>query len=146
MKPLLAFALSVSMNLPPAANSQGTVPADDLVAMGAYVASRDIGRSVAFYGALFGRDPVIRRPGFAAFGISGGWFAVVSAERYAPDAAAGSGAVPYIQTGSLEAVQARAGSATGGSLPEIIEEPGIRLLKLRDPDGQLVEFFSLTAD
>ena len=64
-------------------------------------------------------------------------------EKYAPGSVAGSGAVPYLQSADLEVLHARATTA-GVTAPEIIEEPGIHLLKITDPNGQLVEFFRLT--
>ncbi len=53
-----------------------------------------------------------------------------------------SGAVPYLQSSDLEALQERA-SAAGTDAPDIIEEPGIHLLKITDPKGQLIKFFAL---
>ena len=114
-----------------------------ILAMGAYVPTDDIDVSVAFYRALFDETPAITLPDFVAFDVAGGWFAVVSRERYAPGAEPGSGAVPYLQASNLEELQDRV-SAIGGPAPEIIEEPGIHLLKITDPNGQLVEFFKLT--
>ncbi|WP_205626529.1 hypothetical protein [Ruegeria profundi] len=77
------------------------------------------------------------------FDIEGGWFAIVSRDRYAPGAEPGSGAVPYLQAADLEVLQSRV-VATGAAAPEIIKEPGIHLLKITDPNGQLIEFFKLT--
>lgn len=114
-----------------------------LLAMGAYVPTDDMRASETFYRALFDREPVIQRDGFVAFDIAGGWFAIVSREQYAPGASPGTGAVPYLQSGDLLALQARV-TKMGGVVPEIIEEPGIHLLKIDDPNGQLVEFFMLT--
>lgn len=118
---------------------------DHLIKMGAYVVCDDIGRSATFYQALFGREPAIRLDDFIAFDIAGGWFAMASRERYAPAAVRGSGAVPYIQSADLEQTRTRAEAALGKPAPDIIAEPGIRLLKLEDPDGQPIEFYALTA-
>ncbi|MEM9269963.1 MAG: hypothetical protein AAGA78_13605, partial [Pseudomonadota bacterium] len=74
--------------------------------------------------------------------LSGGWFAIVSRTKYAPGSVPGSGAVPYMQSADLSALQARAKKA-GVTAPQIIEEPGIHLLKINDPNDQLIEFFSL---
>ena len=114
-----------------------------ILAMGAYVPTDDIDESVAFHRALFDESPAIALPDFVAFDVAGGWFAVVSRERYAPGAEPGSGAVPYLQASDLGELQERI-SAIGVPAPEIIEEPGIHLLKITDPNGQLVEFFKLT--
>lgn len=130
----------------PAALGAGTSESSDqapILAMGAYVPTDDIDGSVAFYRALFDEAPAIALPDFVAFDVAGGWFAVVSRDRYAPGAEPGSGAVPYLQASNLEELQDRV-SAIGGLAPEIIEEPSIHLLKITDPNGQLVEFFKLT--
>lgn len=129
----------------------GTVSADTsappvteaITAMGAYVATDDMEGSETFYRALFDSAPVIGLPDFVAFNVAGGWFAIVSRERYAPGSEAGTGSVPYLQSSDLETHQARI-AAHSGEAPRIIGEPGIRLLKITDPNGQLIEFFSLT--
>ncbi|MES0862774.1 hypothetical protein ABLN87_10490 [Ruegeria sp. SCPT10] len=113
-----------------------------LLAMGAYVPSDDMQESETFYRTLFARDPMIQLEGFVAFDISGGWFAIVSRNKYAPDAQAGTGAIPYIRSGNLSMLRTRIQN-TGAEAPEIIEDPGIHLLKITDPNGQLVEFFQL---
>ncbi|WP_170560057.1 VOC family protein [Ruegeria atlantica] len=114
-----------------------------IVAMGAYVATDDMEGSVAFYRKLFDSAPVVGLPDFVAFDVAGGWFAVVSRKKYAPGSEPGLGAVPYLQATDLEELRARA-TATGIAAPEIIEESGIHLLKITDPNGQLIEFFKLT--
>ncbi|WP_170325614.1 VOC family protein [Ruegeria arenilitoris] len=139
------IALTFAAALPAAvvaedAKSSGDAP---IVAMGAYIPTDDMEGSKAFYRALFDSKPAVGLPDFVAFDVAGGWFAIVSRDKYAPGSEAGSGAVPYLQSADLEALQARATSA-GVTAPEIIEEPGIHLLKITDPNGQLIEFFKLT--
>ncbi|WP_050605654.1 VOC family protein [Ruegeria sp. 6PALISEP08] len=139
------IALTLTAVLPTAlvaesSQQRGTAP---IMAMGAYVTTDDMEESEAFYRALFDSDPTIGLPEFVAFNVAGGWFAIVSRDKYAPGSEAGSGAVPYLQSTDLEVLHARATSA-GVTAPEIIEEPGIHLLKITDPNGQLIEFFRLT--
>ncbi|MEM9629915.1 MAG: hypothetical protein AAGA50_01225 [Pseudomonadota bacterium] len=129
-----------------AAKSQANGSSEDHFKLGAYVSSDDLVRSQAFYQVVFARKPAVKLKDFIAFEIAGGWFAIVSRDRYAPDSVPGSGAVPYIQTDDLAEIQHRASVALGRPAPDIIDEPGIRLLKFEDPDGQLIEFFSLTTD
>ncbi|MEM1284725.1 MAG: hypothetical protein AAGH43_05015 [Pseudomonadota bacterium] len=136
---LLALAFGAT-----ASAAQADASSDPLVAMGAYVASDDMGQSEAFYMALFDREPVIRLDDFIAFDVSGGWFAIVSRARYAAGSVPGNGAVPYIQSGDLAAIQARFAGVSDSTVPDIIVEPGISILKVYDPEGQLVEFFALT--
>ncbi len=137
------FAAAGLMGLGGPALPQAAAADADLRAMGAYIAIEDMQRSVTFYGALFDRAPVIALEDFVAFDIAGGWFALARRSRYAPDAKPGTGAVPYIQSGDLEALADRVATATGGEVPLILDEPVIRVMKIRDPDGHLVEFFTL---
>ena len=139
MKKILSLAVSSFLTMTTVAPAQDDTA---ILAMGAYVPTDDISASKAFFGTLFDRAPVIELPDFVAFDIEGGWFAIVSRTKYAPGSIPGTGAVPYLQSGDLETLQARATKA-GALVPDIIEETGIRLLKITDPNGQLIEFFAL---
>jgi len=143
MRRFVALVLTAVLPTTIAADEPKSADLKPIMAMGAYVPSDDMQRSEAFYRAVFDRAPAIVLPDFVAFNVAGGWFAIVSREKYAPKSQPGSGAVPYLQSADLETVQARV-RTTGVTAPEIIEEPGIRLLKITDPNGQLVEFFKLT--
>ncbi|MEM9360804.1 MAG: hypothetical protein AAGB04_31905 [Pseudomonadota bacterium] len=139
MKNVLPLAASVFLSGATVAAAQ-----DDqaILAMGAYVPTDDLSVSEEFYRVLFDRAPVIELPDFVAFNIEGGWFAIASRSRYAPGSMPGTGAVPYLQSNDLVTLQERA-NAAGAEVPDIIEEPGIQLLKITDPNGQLIEFFAL---
>ncbi len=139
------LALVLASTLPTALSAETSEPIDPapIMAMGAYVATDDMEVSQAFYRTLFDSAPAIGLPDFVAFDVAGGWFAIVSRDKYAPESQPGSGAVPYLQSGDLEGLQTRVVRA-GAIAPEIIEEPGIHLLKIIDPNGQLIEFFRLT--
>lgn len=139
MKTVLPLAASVFITGATVAAAQ-----DDqaILAMGAYVPTDDMAVSEEFYRTLFDRTPVIELPDFVAFNIEGGWFAIASRSKYALGSVPGSGAVPYLQSNDLLTLQERA-SAAGADAPDIIEEPGIHLLKITDPNGQLIEFFAL---
>ena len=143
MRSILAIALAALLPTAPTAETPDRLASAPIQAMGAYVPTDDMKRSDAFYRALFDQEPVIGLPDFVAFNIAGGWFALVSRDRYAPNAEPGSGAVPYLQSSDLEALRTRV-AALGQEAPEIIEEPGIHVLKITDPNGQLIEFFTLT--
>lgn len=141
------FALALMAVLPASLSAQSAQAPDPapVLAMGAYIPTDDMAQSKAFYRTLLDRAPVIALPDFVAFDVAGGWFAVVSRARYAQGAVPGTGAVPYLQSGNLNALRARI-AATGADAPEVIEEPGIHILKVTDPNGQLVEFFMLTGE
>jgi predicted enzyme related to lactoylglutathione lyase len=143
MKLILALALMVLLPSLLSAHPSEQPDQAPILAMGIYVPTDDMRRSETFYRTLFDQAPVIALPDFVAFDVAGGWFVIVSRARYAPASQPGMGAVPYLQSGNLEVLQTRI-CATGTDMPEIIEEPGISLIKVTDPNGQLVEFFMLT--
>ena len=143
MRRFIAFALTAILPTAPVAEPTENPETAPIMAMGAYVPTDDMEGSKAFYRALFDSEPAIGLTDFVAFDVAGGWFALVSRDKYAPGSRAGSGAVPYLQSSDLAAVQARA-MAAGIAAPEIIKETGIQLLKIKDPNGQLIEFFELT--
>ena len=143
MRSMIAVAIAA---LIPTTLLSGTSEVEDIrpiVAMGAYIPTDDMDGSEAFYRTLFDQAPAIDLPDFIAFQVAGGCFAIVSRAKYAPDGEAGSGAIPYLQSTDLMALKSRL-SAAGLPSPEIITEPGIQLLKITDPNDQLVEFFMLT--
>ncbi len=104
---LAALVASAFLLTPRHAGAETAAPAPAIMAMGAYVPTDDMEGSEAFYRALFDRAPLIALPDFVAFDIEGGWFAIVSREKYAPGAVPGTGAVPYLQSADLEAVRSR---------------------------------------
>lgn len=146
MKQLYFFAAILVLNMATITHAQDKAAENALIAMGSYVASDDIARSEAFYRILFDQNPIIRLEDFVAFDVADGWFAIVSRTKYAPESQPGRGAVPYIQSGNLETIRQRAVRADKGVAPTIIVEPNISVLKIIDPDGQLIEFFTLTGD
>ncbi|MEL7547451.1 MAG: hypothetical protein AAF088_15555 [Pseudomonadota bacterium] len=144
MKVLTVLLLSIHLLAANKALAETTPTDPAILAVGAYVPTDNLAASEAFYRTLFDRDPTFALNDFVAFDIEGGWFAIVSRAKYAPNSVSGTGSVPYLQSADLEEMQARV-AQTGRVVPEIIEEPGIDILKVVDPNGQLIEFFSLTA-
>lgn len=145
MKTIIRLIAAAVLSSSPALAGAGDA-SSDLIQMGAYVASDNMKESEEFYRALLGREPIMQLESFVAFDVAGGIFAIVKRDVYAPNASPGTGAVPYIHSANLTAVQSRMEKATGGAAPEIIKEPGIHLLKVSDPSGQLIEFFSLVGE
>lgn len=142
MRRFLALTLAAILPTTLVAETSSPSASSPILAMGTYVPTDDMERSELFYRALFDSAPAIGLPDFVAFNVAGGWFAIVSREKYAPGSKPGSGAVPYLQATDLEVLWSRAADA-GALPPQIIEEPGIHLLKVTDPNGQLIEFFKL---
>ena len=143
MKNLLTVGAAALAILAGPAKADPSAHARDYARMGTYIAVEDMETTTAFYETLFGYPPMISLEKFVAFDVAGGTFAIASKAKYAPDAQVGSGSVPYIQVTDLETLRDTFSDRLNRDLPEIIEEPGINLLKLADPEGQLIEFFEL---
>lgn len=142
----LAVGMIVFLTSPAIAQQTPNAPGPDTqeyARMGTYIAVDDVQTSAAFYERLFGYGPMIALENFVAFDVAGGTFAIASKAAYAPDAAVGSGSVPYIQVTDITALRESLQDRLDQKLPAIIDEPGIKLLKLTDPQGQLIEFFEL---
>lgn len=95
MRSVLALALAAFVPNASAAETSDLPNPSAILAMGAYVPSDDMQMSKAFYRTLFDRVPVVELPDFVAFEIAGGWFAVVSRDRYAPGAKFFQWKVPF---------------------------------------------------
>ncbi|MEM8988234.1 MAG: hypothetical protein AAGC95_16080 [Pseudomonadota bacterium] len=143
MKRIVALAGAILLGASGLADAEPVQDTDEFVRMGAYVAASDVGRSAEFYQTILGRPPMMALDGFVAFDVAGGILAVVSKAKYAPGSRPSLAAVPYIQVQDIKSLKERLAHKIEGPLPDIIEEPGIHLLKLSDPEGQTVEFFQL---
>jgi len=115
--------------------------------MGTYVVSDDLDRSAAFYTALFGRPPQVRAPGLVGFDVAGGLYAVVSKAAYAPGAMRGGNAVPYLKVADIDAWFRHVQSVAPQSLvtKAVVREGPFALIKVADPDGNVVELYSVAA-
>ena len=114
--------------------------------MGAYVVSDDLDRSAAFYEKLFGRAPQVRTPGLVGFDVAGGFYAIVSKATYAPNAVAGGNVVPYLKVADIDAWLTQVEAVAPNSLitKAVVREGPFALIKFTDPDGNMVEMYSVT--
>jgi predicted enzyme related to lactoylglutathione lyase len=112
---------------------------------GLYVVSDDIRRSTGFYERLFGDKPQVAMPGMTGFDAAGALFAVVDRARYAPNTTRGDSSVPCLKVADVDAFLAHVRKVAPESLEtaEVQREGSFRFIKLRDPDGNLLEFFSV---
>jgi catechol 2,3-dioxygenase-like lactoylglutathione lyase family enzyme len=113
--------------------------------LGLYILSTDLARSSSFYTALFQTQAAIDTGIFLGFRLEGGLFAVASKSTYAPTARHGDMVVPYIMVRCIDGAYAHVAGLAGvrGLDKQITTDGPIRLFKFRDPDGNLIEYFSL---
>lgn len=114
--------------------------------LGLYVLSTDLERSETFYTRLFGAAPKVRTEVFMGYDIAGGLFAVVSKQAFAPEANLGASTIPYLKVADLDAAHRHVQAVAPDAIlaPGVITEGPISLLKIADPDGNIVEYFALS--
>lgn len=114
---------------------------------GLYVAVDDLERSAAFYEALFGAAPQVRANALIGFDIAGGLFAIVSRRTFRLPANQGGATRPYLKVADIDAAFERVRRIEGGRLESEapIKEGAFAFFRLADPEGNMVEFFSVSS-
>lgn len=112
---------------------------------GLYVLVDDVERSVAFYAALFGKEPQVRTPALVGFDVAGGLFGIVDRTSYPNSGSVNSSVRPYMKVADLDGAFARAKALAGDRIeaPGIVTEGDFRFFRFTDPDGNMLELFSL---
>ena len=144
---IAAATIASPVSAAPAAPAAPTADETLLVErFGLYVAVDDVERSVAFYQALFGEAPQVRTPALVGFDIAGGLFGIVDRAAYAPRTTAKGGVRPFIKVADIAAAFARVDRLAPGRIeaPGIVTEGAFRFFRFADPDGNVLEFFSMT--
>lgn len=122
-----------------------TVHAEPIVAerFGLYVVSDDLDRAAAFYEPLFGK-PQVRVPGMIGFDVAGGLYAIVDRKTYAATAVRGDTARGYVKVYDIRAAYHIVRAAAPQNLQGSISTEGrFSFFRIRDPDGNLVEFYAI---
>jgi predicted enzyme related to lactoylglutathione lyase len=114
---------------------------------GIYVPVEDLDRASAFYEALFGKKPQVQNASLVGFDVAGGLYAAVSRRAYALEAPPRSGVRPYIKVRDIHAAFRQVRQLAPGRLESeaIVEEGSFSFFRFSDPDGNVIEFFSLAA-
>jgi predicted enzyme related to lactoylglutathione lyase len=114
---------------------------------GLYVVASDLDRASAFYERLFEKPPQVRTAGLVGFDVAGALYAVVSEQAYAPNVRRGDNALPYLRVQDIDAELARVREIEPADIrtPGVISEGPFRFFKFADPDGNLLELFSVVA-
>lgn len=108
---------------------------------GLYVVTDDLSRSVAFYEGLFGK-PQFRVPGMVGFDVAGGLYAVVSRQTFALAVTRGDTTRPYIKA-TFDHVKSAAPDSLESKSVQV--EGALSFFRFRDPDRNVIEFFSVSA-
>lgn len=142
-----AFAAFASIFLVPTALAEPreNSMADPFIRSGLYVLVGDTRVSSEFYERVFLKTPSFRSSEFVAFDVAGGLFAVALRSKFDAKATYGTNVVPYIRVRSAEVEFERLRHLMPKSLEgrTIVREGPLTLFKFADPDGNVIEFFSM---
>ena len=112
---------------------------------GLYVVAADLKRSSDFYAQLFQKAPYIRNERLVGFEIAGGLYAIFAAQAGDQKLVKGNNTIPYIRVKDVDREFERVKSL-GATLidSKVLREGPIKLFRFVDPDGNVIELFSLT--
>lgn len=110
---------------------------------GLYVVTDDLNRAARFYQRLFGK-PQVRVPGMIGFDVAGGFYAVVDRKTFAPAAVRGDTTRGYIKVFNIQGAYKLAVAVASNSVENNIAKEGrFSFFRVRDPDGNLIEFYAV---
>ena len=111
---------------------------------GMYVAVSDLSVSKTFYSELFSIEPDAQTDTFVGFGLAGGRFGLIKEEMYAAPLVRGNNAVLNIRVDDIESEYVRVKSLSPSLMQDEIASAGaMKLFMFKDPDGNIIEFFSI---
>jgi predicted enzyme related to lactoylglutathione lyase len=126
------------------AASSVTANDSNLQKFGLYVVVADVERSVKFYTALFEKQPYLHNESIAAFDVAGGAYVIFAKGASDISRTIGNSTVPYIRVRDAARERERVARLKVRLLDErVVEEGPIRLFRFQDPDGNVIEFFSV---
>jgi len=133
------LALLIALLLSIATNAE-----DTKMQLGMYVAVSDLGASKTFYSKLFSAEPYAETDTFVGFSLAGGRFGLLKEEMYSAPLVRGNNAVLNIMVDDIESEYVRVKSLNPSLIQDqIVSAPAMRLFMFKDPDGNVVEFFSM---
>ena len=140
--PVLQLILGgVLLNITP-----GSAPAAEsgIQRFGLYVVVADMNRSEAFYTQLFQKPPYVKTAQLIGFNVAGGLYAVFAARGLDRPLTRGDNSVPYLRVKNVQAEFMRVKELPARLLDaEIVREGPVSLFRFADPDGNVLEFFSV---
>lgn len=139
LKPLLHIGLAVLMTF---TSSISTADALQAERFGVYLRVTSLDRSREFYERVLGKQPYVANDRLVGFDVAGALLALYSMAD--EQIARGRNVVPYIRVQSAEAEFARLKVLDVKLLDDrVVVEGPLKLFRFADPDGNVLELFSL---
>jgi catechol 2,3-dioxygenase-like lactoylglutathione lyase family enzyme len=141
MRALQYFFWSILMAVP-AISAQADE--SSIQRLGMYVVVTDVNKSQEFYARLFQKQPYVKNAAFVGFDVAGGLFAAFAASGLDRKLTRGDNAVPYLRVKDIDAEFKRVQELPARVLDQaIVREGPVSLFRFADPDGNVIEFFSI---
>ena len=139
LKSLLSIGVALAMTL---SSSMSAADALQVERFGVYLRVADLDRSRAFYERVLGKQPYVTNDRLVGFDVGGALLALYA--NPAEEVVRGRNVVPYIRVQSADAEFARLTGLNVTVLDEhVVAEGPLRLFRFADPDGNVLELFSL---
>jgi predicted enzyme related to lactoylglutathione lyase len=111
---------------------------------GLYVMVSDLSRAKAFYEKVFAKPPYVTNEVLTGFDVAGGLFAAYLNSARDLKTTRGNSTVAYIRVRDANEELKRMQALSVPLLDaKVVKEGPIELFRFTDPDGNLIEFFSL---
>jgi catechol 2,3-dioxygenase-like lactoylglutathione lyase family enzyme len=137
--PLIGVVLAMTL-------SSTTIAADaglQAERFGLYLRVASLDRSRAFYERVLGKQPYVANDRLVGFDVAGALLALYANPK--EEVARGRNVVPYIRVKSAEAEHLRLKGLDVQLLDEqVVVEGSLKLFRFADPDGNVLELFSLS--
>ncbi len=126
-------------------SASGTQPPDtELMRFGVYVVVSHLDRARTFYEQLFQKKPYVQNEQLVGFDVAGGLFAAFSEKAQTRPVVRGDNAVPYIRVRDVAKEFERLKQLNVRLIDtSIVREGPLRLFRFADPDGNVIEYFSV---
>jgi len=143
MKTLSRFLLIVTIGL---ISMSAQAQDSGVEKFGLYVVASDLDAARKFYERLFQKPPYVTNDKLVGFDVAGGLYAVFAAQAADRKIDKGNSAVPYLRVKDAEREFARLRLLDVTMLDkQVVQEGPLKLFRIADLDGNVIEFFSLVA-
>jgi len=113
---------------------------------GLYVVAADLQNWSEFYAKLFQKPPYVQNDRLVGFDVAGGLYAIFAANATDQKQIKGNNTIPYIRVKDADREFQRVKSLGATMIDnKVLQEGPIKLFRFVDPDGNVIELFSLVA-
>lgn len=147
LRALFSLILPMAVAAVPLSTAHAQQSHADIERFGLYIAVDDLDQAAAFYEKLFETKPQVKYTGLVGFDVAGGFYALVSKRAFNLTTERGSSVRPYIKVRDIYASFEHVKKLSHATLESeaVVVEGSFRFFRFKDPEGTVIEFFSIDA-